>query len=236
MIACAAPPFAADRALVDDTSWRAHDLLRLRRLPSFDGEPDWVRDAFARAPFAVVRRAPVADGFVAIGLRGTGRAQRYGTWVNAEDIEAILTPEALAQRMPVAERRPLPAFAAWMALTTLSDAAPGALSLSRFNWGPTGSVGFELATQVATVTESSDLDVLIRTPHRLSQHTATLLLDELQVHAQRAGIRIDAQLDTPAGGVALIEWAAGKSRVMARHAQGPRLIADPWAAAATGDA
>lgn len=226
MTVCAAPPFAADRALVYDTPWRAHDLLRLRRLPQYDGEPDWVRDAFARAPFAVVRRAPVADGFVAIGIRGTGRAQRYGTWAAADAIEAVTTPEALAQRLPVPDERcALPAFAA---LTALSREVSFSSALDTLHWGPTGSVGFELATQVPTVTASSDLDLLIRAPHRISLHAAVLLLNELQRHAQRAGIRIDAQLETPAGGVALLELAAGKARVMARHANGPRLLTDPW--------
>jgi phosphoribosyl-dephospho-CoA transferase len=43
------------------------------------------------------------------------------------------------------------------------------------------------------------------------------------------GVRIDAQLETPGGGVALNEWAEGKPRVMVRSASGPSLIHDPWA-------
>jgi len=129
---CAAPPFDSDRASTADTRWRPHDLLRLGRLPRFDGEPDWLRAAFERAP---------------------------------------------------------------------------------------------------TVSASSDLDLLIRTPEKLSRDAAAHLLDRLQALAHQAGIRVDAQLETPAGGVALVEWAAGKIRVMARHARGPQLIADPWAPA-----
>ena len=100
MQVCAAPPFAADHALSCDARWRAHDLLRLHRLPQFDGEPAWVRGAFERAPYAVVRRALAADGFVAIGLRGLERSQRYGTWVHLDDIETAVPPEALARRCP----------------------------------------------------------------------------------------------------------------------------------------
>jgi phosphoribosyl-dephospho-CoA transferase len=105
--------------------------------------------------------------------------------------------------------------------------------LGGFVWGPTGSAGFELATQAPTVTESSDLDLLIRTPEPLARDIAGALLDQLQGHAKRAGLRIDAQLETPAGGVALAEWAAGKARVLARGAAGPQLLADPWATALT---
>ncbi len=103
--------------------------------------------------------------------------------------------------------------------------------LAGFVWGPTGSTGFELATQAPTVTLSSDLDLLIRAPEKLSHDTAIQLLNQLQTIAQRAGIRVDAQLETPAGGVALAEWAAGKARAMARHARGPQLVTDPWAPA-----
>ncbi|MFM0014705.1 malonate decarboxylase holo-ACP synthase [Paraburkholderia sediminicola] len=226
MRVCAAPPFAIDQALSCDARWQPHDLLRLHRLLQSDGEPAWVRGAFERAPYAVVRRALAADGFVAIGLRGTERSQRYGTWVHRDDIEIAMPPQALARLSPLTARNALPAFAA---LAALQRDTAGALA--GFVWGPTGSTGFELATRTPTVTFSSDLDLLIRTPEKLSHHAAIRLLDYLQAAAQRAGIRVDAQLETPAGGVALAEWAANKARVMARHARGPQLITDPWAPA-----
>jgi phosphoribosyl-dephospho-CoA transferase len=210
-----------------DSHWQAHDLLRLQRLPSCDGEPDWVRAAFARTPFAVVRRAVAAAGFIAVGMRGSGRAQRYGTWAAAADIEAAIRPEDLAAGVPADHaRRTLPAFALLAALHR------DAQSLHAFSWGPTGSVGFELATGTLAVTATSDLDLLIRSPEKLSRENAVLMLSELTRYAQRAGIRIDAQLETPSGGIALAEWATDKARVMARHAQGPQLLADPWAASA----
>ncbi|RFU44164.1 malonate decarboxylase holo-ACP synthase [Paraburkholderia sp. DHOC27] len=221
---CAPAPFDASAALSCDTRWRAHDLLRLRRLPQPEGEPEWVRYAFARAPFAVVRRAPAAFGVVAVGMRGANRAQRYATWAEADDIVEIISPEDFAASWPAAiGRRALPAFA------TLDVLRREALTLRGFAWGPTGSAGFELATQVPTVSVTSDLDLLIRTPNHLSRDEATQLFTELQAHALRAGSRVDVQLETPAGGVALAEWASGRARVMARHAQGPRLLADPWA-------
>ncbi|MGF6725531.1 phosphoribosyl-dephospho-CoA transferase [Paraburkholderia sp. GAS41] len=224
---CAAPPFAAGDERPCNVRWRPHDLLRLRRLASFDSEPDWVRAAFAAAPFAVVRRAQSAFGVIAIGVRGHGRAQRYGTWAEAADVEAVIAPEDLADSLPAdTERLALPAFALY------ADLRREAQSLAAFAWGPTGSVGFELASGVPTVTATSDLDLLIRAPRPLAREHAGQILSELESHAQRAGIRVDVQLETPAGGIALAEWAAGKPRVMARHAQGPRLLADPWTAPA----
>ncbi|CAH2939020.1 MAG: Malonate decarboxylase holo-[acyl-carrier-protein] synthase (EC [uncultured Paraburkholderia sp.] len=196
-------------------------MLRLRRLVAFDGEPAWVRDAFERAPYAVVRRALVAEGIVAIGVRGTERSQRYGTWAASTEVAEVVSPEALVRSAPPTGRAALPAFAALAARSILNTMV----------WGPTGSAGFELATRTAAVTQSSDLDLLIRIPKQLSRDCAADLLNHLQALACETGIRIDAQLETPAGSVALAEWASGKTRVMARHASGPRLLADPWSAA-----
>lgn len=222
MRVCAAPPFAADAPRVNPTRWRAHDLLRLTRLEPVDGEPSWVRDAFARAPFAVVRRAEAAAGFVAAGVRGETRAQRFGTWINVEDIESSIAPESLRDVDPLAQRA---AFAAFVALAALRDEAN---VLNAFVWGPTGSAGFELATQVPTINESSDLDLLIRMPKRCDAATIKALADTLARAAQHAGTRVDAQIETPSGGVALAELAAGKPRVLVRASDGARFVADPW--------
>jgi phosphoribosyl-dephospho-CoA transferase len=86
---------------------------------------------------------------------------------------------------------------------------------------------------VPTATGSSDLDLLVRAPERLDHAAAVHLLVELLALAQRAGVRMDVQLETPAGGVALAELAGGKSHVMARANTGASLVTDPWAAAAS---
>ena len=202
-----------------------HDLLRIARLPDDASAPAWLPDAFARAPFAVVRRAPAPPGFVAVGLRGTTRAQRFGTRIAVTDIEAAFSPEALAANEPLAGRGALPAFAALALLRETRGA------LQAFRWGPTGSAGFELATRVATVSAASDLDLLISTPDRIDATTLLALADALGRASSRAQTRIDAQLETPSGGVALAELRAGKPRVLARASDGARLVADPWGAA-----
>ncbi|WP_321882304.1 malonate decarboxylase holo-ACP synthase [Paraburkholderia bannensis] len=222
MRVCAAPPFAADAPRVEQARWRAHDLLRLARLAPVPDEPAWVRDAFARAPFAVVRRAQAAAGFVAAGVRGTARSERFGTWIDVKDIESSISPESLLAVEPVAQRASLAAF---VALAALRDDAE---VLNAFVWGPTGSAGFELAAQVPTISETSDLDLLIRMPERCDAATIEALFEALAQAAQHAGTRIDAQIETPSGGVALAELAACKPRVLVRASDGARLVADPW--------
>ena len=72
----------------------------------------------------------------------------------------------------------------------------------------------------------SDLDLLLRTPQPLARVQARELLDILDC----APCRIDLQLETPAGAVALREWAGCARRVLLKSAHGPRLVSDPWAA------
>lgn len=224
---CAPPPLpidAASHAFSCDARWRPHDLLKLRRLRHDESEPSWVGEAFARAPFAVVRRAVAAPGFIAVGVRGETRTQRYGAWAASADVETAIAPEALTEVAPSSDRGTLPVFVVLAALRR------SAATLNAFRWGPTGSVGFELATGMPTATSTSDLDLLIRAPARLAREHAVVLLQELNACAVDAAVRIDAQLETPAGGVALMELASGQLRVMARHSQGPQLITDPWSA------
>ena len=91
-------------------------------------------------------------------------------------------------------------------------------------WGPTGSVGYELASGLPAVGESSDLDLILRSPEPLPRATAREILEDLSSLPARA----DAQIDTGIGSVALAEWAAGKE-VLLRRASGPVLTEDPWA-------
>jgi phosphoribosyl-dephospho-CoA transferase len=90
-------------------------------------------------------------------------------------------------------------------------------------WGPTGSVGFELATGVPSTGVASDLDVVIRAPQPWSLENAREMADYLN----RLPARVDAQLDVPAGAVALDEYARG-GRVLLRAPDGPELTRDPW--------
>jgi phosphoribosyl-dephospho-CoA transferase len=206
----------------DSHAYQAHDLLRLRALPPAADQPTWLSDAFAEAPFAVVRRAVAPPGFVAAGFRGSTRSHRYGALVPCDAILSAASPETLLLRRASAERATLKAFAALQQIVERR-------CMDSLVWGPTGSVGFELATATATVTEASDLDLLIRTPLRLTHSYARSVRERLTSVEHDFALRIDAQLETPAGGVALSEWAEGKPRVMARCVDGPRLIEDPWA-------
>jgi phosphoribosyl-dephospho-CoA transferase len=164
-------------------------------------------------------------------VRGTIRAQRFAAWLAVADIAEQWSPEELWDG--VANR---PTRLAYASAPIRAEAVPALAALSRvapvlarhgYRWGPGGSVGFELATAVATARASSDLDVILRQPLRLEPDEARVLQAALAEAAAPA--LIDTLLETPRGGVLLADLAAAPARVLVRTPDGACLAADPWA-------
>ena len=200
-----------------------HDLLHLAPgTPDFPDAPAWVAASLKRAPFVVVRRAVPVNGLIAVGIRGAMRSERFGSWLDSRYVERVLEPEALlANLKPSVTRAQLPAFALLQAVAPLCDA-------TGYVWGPTGSSGFELASGCPTVTQTSDLDLLMRAPDPLGRTSAKTLFDAISQAALHHGTHIDVQIQTPDGAFSLAEYAHPGARVMLRCADGPKLVADPW--------
>ena len=94
-----------------------------------------------------------------------------------------------------------------------------------FAWGPTGSVGFELASGMPATNGTSDLALIIRAPARISRERARFLWNQTKDLA----VRVDARVETLHCGFSLEEYACGSSgRILLRYADGPKLGADPW--------
>ncbi len=200
--------------------WHAHDLLLLREPLRFADGPPWLAAAIAKAPLAVVRRAHCPAGSVAIGFRGKERAQRYGTEIAHDAVLAAISPEdLLGPAFPQSDSQ-VPA------LQLLAQLRP-VFAQFGLSWGPTGSVGFELASGLPTASAGSDLDLMVRCPQALPRAQAAALLHELAMPATLLACRLDVQLETPAGAVALAEYAHG-GLMLLRSGSGPRLTSDPW--------
>jgi phosphoribosyl-dephospho-CoA transferase len=206
---------------------RPHDLLRLADgtgLSHEESVPAWVPKSLARAPWVVVRRARGPAGLIPVGVRGSTRAQRFAALLAPDAVAARVTPEDLIvgrvwHHMPRAGR-----LGSLQVLDTV-DELFAALGLA---WGPTGSVGFELTTGVAAASTASDLDVVVRAPEPLPLGNAREIADYLN----RFPVRVDAQLDAPAGAVTLADYVRG-GRILLRTPDGPILTRDPWREAAT---
>jgi phosphoribosyl-dephospho-CoA transferase len=132
--------------------------------------------------------------------------------VALEDVYEVVTPEALADA--AAPRRDLPAMQALVELRPL-------LGGSGLRWGPTGSVGFELATGEPTATPDSDLDLLVRMCGGVGALPA---LTRLRHELGSLTARVDCQVETRSGAVALVELVDGQAEVMLRTSDGPRLV------------
>lgn len=193
---------------------RPHDLLRLLDPAAVaSGAPDWVATALQRAPWVVVRRSSAPTGLVAVGVRGVDRSQRCALVVPHGMIGDVVAPEDLAE---LARRGGAPAVRA------LADAR-ACLDAAGMPWGPTGSVGFELATGVPTATAASDLDVVVRAP--LLTPPVVRRLGELH---DRLGndvpVRVDCQVETTSGAVALAELVTSPAEVLLKTTDGPHLV------------
>jgi phosphoribosyl-dephospho-CoA transferase len=206
---------------------RPHDLLRLAsgaRLRHDESVPAWVAPSLARTPWVVVRRARTPAGVIPVGVRGHTRAERFAALLALDAVAARVTPEDLAAARGW---RHTPR-ARWVGPLRILDAVDELFASLGVAWGPTGSVGFELATSIAASAPSSDLDVVVRAPESWSLEYAREIADDLA----RLPTRADVQLDAPAGTVMLTEYARG-GRVLLRTPDGPRLVHDPWREAAT---
>jgi len=202
-----------------------HALLRIADARSLEGAgelPSWVWAALRRAPWVVVRRAAAREGFIPVGVRGLRRSERLAAWLHPEAVRECLTPPELAARRAwrLAPRRGrLPALAAL-------DRVEVIMRDRRLtgSWGPCGSVAFELASGVATVTADSDLDLMVRVDAVLPSAAAAELASALS----RLTVRADVLLELPHGAVALAEYVAASVPLLLRTPDGPRLVQDLW--------
>lgn len=191
-----------------------HDLLwglAPDQLPT--EAPAWARQVLAAGQPVVVRRALCAPGRVAVGVRGATRGERFAACMPVDAIQRRIAPEHLRLRAPAE----LAALRALDQVTPLLDA----IGLA---WGPTGGVGYQLATGLAVLHGASDLDLLLRTAEPIDRARARALLAQLD----SAPCRIDLQLETPYGAVALREWAGDSRRVLLKCDAGARLVDNPW--------
>ncbi|WP_286346831.1 malonate decarboxylase holo-ACP synthase [Frondihabitans sucicola] len=197
---------------------RVHDLVRFSVPAADDRLPPWVlRDR--ESAWGVVRRQSArADGGAALGLRGRERSERVAVEVTTSDILEVVAPEELITRPLSGTVNPGLA----RALSVLSSVDPQ--KLGGLVWGPTGSAGFELATGIPAVRETSDLDMILRADRPVTREVAGRILHFLLT----LPCRVDCLLEIGRGAVALAEWAAGDGGVLLRTPSGPVLTKNPW--------
>jgi phosphoribosyl-dephospho-CoA transferase len=207
---------------------QVHDLLQIDAhslTPDSISQPPWVRETLSSCPWVVVRRGRAPAGQIAIGVRGATRSERWAGFLSEGLIRKIVRPaELLVLSRTSATIRRTPAL---QALREVIERWQG-LTLP---WGPTGSVGFELATRHQVTTEASDLDLAIRAMNQIDTERASFLWDRL------AGLqaKVDVRVETPVCSFSLEEYAhASSERILLRYPDGLRLGDDPWSLMTTG--
>jgi phosphoribosyl-dephospho-CoA transferase len=202
-----------------------HSLLRVVNIKFLECDatpPAWITESLQRAPFVVVRRAMGRPQFIAVGVRGRSRSQRAAAWLPGSAIGQCITPQMLAATR--AWRKPFDSIITpAIAMLDAVDAIFAAQGLAGL-WGPTGSVGFELASGVPTTHEDSDLDLVLDAKFSMARTDA----DRLHHALSALPIRIDLQLETPQGAVLLAEFVNGSGVALLRSVHGPRMVSDPW--------
>jgi phosphoribosyl-dephospho-CoA transferase len=198
---------------------KVHDLLQIDP-DSLLGvtAPSWVNQALSSCPWVVVRRARASAGEIAVGVRGDTRSQRWGGFLSKDLIGKVVRPADLL----LVEQSSIPRLTPAMKMLQQVIDRWRDLTLP---WGPTGSVGFELATGSPVTSETSDLDIAIRAPARITVERARALWQRV------VGLptRVDIRIETPQCGFSLQEYACTSStRILLHYPDGKRLGDDPW--------
>jgi len=205
------------------TDFRPHDLLWIADaslLASDQGLPDWASDSWLRRAPVVVRRESTNGGCIPVGLRGANRSDRVKAYLPASAVLRCTRPEDIVAARPWRRQSHLARFAAVLGLERLAER----LQATGLQWGPTGGVGFTLASGIPVLRWDSDLDLVIRSPAPLTM----ALCASLSALGAVAGCRLDMQIDTGLGAFAFAEWIGGARRVMLKTGAGPILTGDPW--------
>ena len=201
---------------------RVHDLVLLSS-GHLDAactvEPPWVASALRHMPWVVVRRAAAQNGRLAVGVRGAARGERWGAFVELSQAVHRKRPSQLRSYLAPDSRQTIPALRALKFVET-------ALTHIDFDWGPAGSVGFELVTGAPIATQESDLDLVLFAPRRIDPDTAR----DLWVTLAASPTKVDVLVETPVCGFSLEEYVdAGSAQILIRLPEGRRFVDDPWA-------
>ncbi|WP_417760977.1 malonate decarboxylase holo-ACP synthase [Shewanella sp.] len=200
---------------------KPHDLLWVNAVIDTDTVPEWFSIADLLQRPVVVRRAVTTANHIAVGLRGYTRSQRYANVVAIDAVRRTMTPEQLVEQQGWYGRMTQNPLPHWQTLATIAEC----MHTLGLTWGITGSLGFELATNIATANHQSDIDLRLCCPQAIDKSVGFSLMEQLNRLAQRP----DIQIETPTGAFAINEWLSSSSSVLLKTARGPIITATPWA-------
>lgn len=199
-----------------------HDLIKIKNYKNLNidfSNYSWALEALKNSPFVVVRRAPISDKLIPIGIRGSLRSQRLAAFLPFSDIDNIFAPTYIVEKKLWLENSHIKNTNIYSPIEVISKI----FDEHNLKWGICGSAGFELITKIPTVTENSDLDIMIKIDTADDLFSAASA-KELCQKLFNIKVKTDIQIETPKGAIALAEYASKNNPILIRTINGPRLI------------
>ncbi|MDI7741185.1 malonate decarboxylase holo-ACP synthase [Lysinibacillus fusiformis] len=172
---------------------KVHDIVRFASISNIETSmeiPEWVENSPASQHFGVVRRMPITNNIVPIGLRGDTREKRYGAFIHESNIMQVISPVSLVNRIEQ--------FKEQMYYHSLNN-IKNEFEKHNLVWGPTGSAGFEIATSIPVTTPNSDIDICL-----YLEEIDTELLVGIGQFLEGFDRRIDVQVEVPSIGAFIL--------------------------------
>ena len=202
---------------------KTHDLLKIKDVNQFLKDlqqNNWINEAIRRAPFVVVRRSILTSSLIPVGIRGFERSQRFAASLSYNNISDKISPEKISKLKLWETNEHIRNTKIYNVLQSIDYI----LEQEGLSWGPTGSTGFELVSDMSTVNKNSDLDIIIRAKKTLDLNTAIRIKEKLD----EIPFVIDSLIETPEGSISLIEYSKNIYPILLRTVNGPYLVNDPW--------
>ena len=192
---------------------KVHDIVRfhtIEHLVHFTEIPAWIAHAKSAQNYAVVRRIPITEK-VPIGLRGNSRKERHACFINREAILEIIRPTDLVAKISSGRAEHY--------MSTLND-VKRIIAKHRLLWGPTGSIGFELATGIKVTNPYSDYDIAI-----YIEEIDIAVLKKLFISLNSLETKLDVQIELKnVGSFILLDFIKNySSGFLIRTIHGPQL-------------
>jgi phosphoribosyl-dephospho-CoA transferase len=142
---------------------RIHDLLEIdveRFLQAQPSAPEWVAENLRRVPFVVVRRGPMTEREIPIGVRGAQRNERWAGTCHPDLVGSIVTPRDLLRRMA--------AGSSGGASSTPSSRGPASHDTASRHAASSPPVSHDTALRASTLRPDSHRVAIVPALHSLS--------------------------------------------------------------------
>lgn len=199
-----------------------HDLIKIKDYTNLNidfSNYSWSLDSLKKSPFVVVRRAPILNKLIPIGIRGGLRSQRLAAFLPFSDINSIFKPTYIVEKKLWLENSHIKNTNIYFSIETIHKI----FEEYNLKWGICGSAGFELITKIPTITENSDLDIMIKIEAADKLFSAASA-KELCQKLFNIKVKTDVQIEISKGTIALTEYASETNPILIRTINGPRLI------------